>query len=145
MKKSILPIFIIVTLSFALILGMMIGVQYLAGLFLDFHFTRSSGPILMAVGAFIGLIILIPISILLESVIRVILDNSKLAFILSEILQFIVFFMYMRWSSNHFNIATFNNISSELIFYIISYLFFYGMEKVGHIVDKEDEKSLNSN
>lgn len=145
MKKSILPIIIVVTLSLAIILGIMMGVQYLAGLFLNFHFTRPSGPILMSLSAFVGLIILIPISILLESVIKVILNSSKLAFILSEILQFIVFFMYMRWSSSHFNIATFNSLSSELIFYIISYLFFYGVEKIGHIVDKDDKESLHSN
>ncbi|MFP7225849.1 hypothetical protein [Priestia filamentosa] len=121
------------------------GVQYLIGLFLDFQYIRQYGPLLISLNALVGLIILVPISILLGVTINIVLKDNKVEHLISEVIQFILFFMYMRWSVEHFNIAKFNSLSSELIFYIITYLFFFGIERIGNIVKKEDEKSFNSN
>lgn len=57
----LLPLYLIIVI--AIIVSVMMGIQYLASMILDLQFTSSYGPIFLSLNIFVGFILLIPISI----------------------------------------------------------------------------------
>ena len=64
----LIPIFLIVVLS--IIVCIMLGIQYLASIFLDFKFTTFYGSFYLTLIIFVGFIVLIPLSTFLEALIE---------------------------------------------------------------------------
>ncbi len=68
MKKIILvPLFILIVLI--IIICLMMGVEYLASLLLNFEFVNFYGPIILSSNVLAGFLLLIPFSILLEAIV----------------------------------------------------------------------------
>lgn len=140
-KKNyiLIPIFLIVVLS--LIFGLMLGVQYLASIFLDFKFTASNGPIFLTLTIFVGFTLLIPLSTFLEALFEHIGSVNKIFYLLLEIIQLIVFIFLMELILSYFNIVIFSSVYTEYLYYTIMYCFFFVLAKIGDLVKKSDEES----
>ncbi|WP_042350908.1 hypothetical protein [Bacillus massiliigorillae] len=125
------------------IFGLMLGVQYLASLFLDFKFTTSNGPIFLTLTIFVGFILLTPLSIFLEALIEHIGTVNKGFYLLLQIIQLILFIFLMELILSYFNIVIFSGVYTEYIYYTIMYCFFFVLAKLGDLIKKTDEESLN--
>ena len=136
----LIPIFLIAVIS--LICSFMLGVQYLASLFLDFKFTASSGPIFLTLTIFVGFILLTPLSIFLEALIEHIGTLNKGFYLLLQIIQLILFIFLMELILSYFNIVIFSGVYTEYTYYTIMYCFFFVLAKIGDLVKKTDEQSL---
>lgn len=119
----------------------MLGIQYLASIFLDFKFTASNGSIFLNLTIFVVFILLIPLSTFLEALFEHIGSINKLFYLLLEIIQLIVFIFLMELILSYFKIVIFNDIYTEYLYYTIMYCFFFVLAKIGDLVKKSDEES----
>lgn len=127
----------------SLIFGLMLGVQYLTSLFLDFKFTASNGPIFLTVIIFVGFILLTPLSIFLEALTEHIGIVNRGYYLLLQINQLILFIFLVEFVLSNFNIVIFSGIYTEYIYYTIMYCFFFVLAKFGDLIKKIDDESLN--
>ena len=75
-------VFLLVLALFLSILGS--GILFALGFILDFEFSRKLGPILFIINYFIGMILLIPISLLLDTLFSYISAGNKVFLIIAE-------------------------------------------------------------
>ena len=134
----LIPIYILFVLS--IIVCLMLGVQYLSSIFLDFKFTTSYGAIFLSLIIFVGFILLIPLSTFLEAIIEHIGLVNRGSYLLLQVVQLIVFIFLMELILSYFNIVIFSSVYTEYIYYTIMYCFFFVLAKIGDIVKKSDEE-----
>ena len=113
-------------------------------LFLDFRFTASNGPIFLTLTIFIGFILLTPLSIFLETLIEHIGTLNKGFYLLLQIIQLILFIFLIKLMLSYFNIVTFSSAYTEYTYYTIMYCFFFVLAKIGDLIKKTDEESLDN-
>ncbi|SES46227.1 hypothetical protein SAMN05518872_1252 [Psychrobacillus sp. OK032] len=109
----------------------MLGVQYLANIFIDFKFSTSYGPFLLTLIIFVGFILLIPFSTFLEALIEHIGLVNRGMYLLLEIVQWILFIFFMELTLSYYNIVIFSGVYTGYIYYTIMYCFFFALAKVG--------------
>lgn len=135
----LIPIFLIVVLS--IIVCIMLGIQYLASIFLDFKFTTSYGSFYLTLIVFVGFILLIPLSTFLEALIEHIGLINRGMYLLLAIVQWIVFIFFMELTLSYFKIVKFCGVFTEYVYYTIMYCSFFALAKIGDLVKKSDEES----
>ncbi|YCA46159.1 hypothetical protein M1E11_24625 (plasmid) [Bacillus sp. JZ8] len=140
MKKDVFLITVVLILSLLMVFGMIMGAQYLTSFVLNFKYESPLSSLLIAINSMVALIILVPISLVSEPVIKHFFEKPKLPLFLLHILEFIVFLLYMKWSMEHYNLAKFGSFSSELIFCIFTYIFLFSLHIWGKVIEKEDKK-----
>ncbi|NEU30604.1 hypothetical protein GN156_07380 [bacterium LRH843] len=119
----------------------MLGVQYLASIFLDFKFTTSYGAFYLTLIIFVGFILLIPLSTFLEALIEHIGLVNRGMYLLLAIVQWIVFIFFMELALSYFNIVRFSSVYTVYVYYTIMYCSFFALAKIGDLVKKSDEES----
>ena len=134
----LIPVYLLIFLS--IILGLMLGVQYLSSVFLGFKFTTSYGAIFLSIIILVGFILLTPLSLFLESLIEHIGLMNRGSYLLLQIVQLIVFIFIVELIISYFNIVMFSSDYTEYIYYTIMYCFFFVLAKAGDIVKKSDEE-----
>ncbi|WP_068984131.1 MULTISPECIES: hypothetical protein [Lysinibacillus] len=134
----LIPAFLVAVL--AIIISLLMGVQYIASLILDFRFTSIYSSIFLSIGIIIGFILLIPISIILESFALHIGIKSKGIYFLIQIIQFTLFLFFMDLLISNFSIVQFSDIANKFIYFTITYGFVYILAKIGDLIKKSDEE-----
>ncbi|MED3643720.1 hypothetical protein P5F75_10000 [Caldifermentibacillus hisashii] len=143
MKKIILvPLFILIVLI--IIICLMMGVEYLASLLLNFEFVNFYGPIILSLNVLAGFLLLIPFSILLEAIVNYTGFNKYGGNFIVHLIQLSLFIFYMEFTIPRMDIVQFYS-DTEIILYIIMYFTFLGIAKIGELIKKDDEQSLNNN
>ncbi len=125
-------VFLLVLALFLSILGS--GILFALGFILDFEFSRKLGPILFIINYFIGMILLIPISLLLDTLFSYISAGNKVFLIIAEMLEFGLFCIYLNFTNSAFGIVEFGSTHSEYLLYFLLYILMMLMKFVG---DKE--------
>ncbi|MDM5248216.1 hypothetical protein [Lysinibacillus sp. G4S2] len=133
----LIPVFLVAVL--AIIISLLMGVQYVASLVLDFKFTSIYSSIFLSIGIIIGFILLIPISIVLESFALHIGMKNKGIYFLIQIIQFTLFLFYMDLMVSNFSLVQFSDIANKFIYFTITYGFVYIFAKIGDLIKKSDE------
>ena len=131
----LIPVYFLIFLS--IIVCLMLGVQYLSSVFLDFKFATSYGAIFLSLIILVGFILLTPLSLFLESLIEHIGLVNRGSYLLLQIVQLIVFIFIVKLIVSYFNIVMFSSDYTEYIYYGIMYSFFFVLAKIGDIVDEE--------
>ena len=144
-KKELILMLLVMCGIFLMIFGVMLGFQSIIGLFIEVSFNNSYGPIFMCLKILIGFLLLIPVSILVEAILKYKRKNSKVGQLLSEAIQFIPFFLIMHYSDPFIDIVEFNSPNSEFVYYLLMYLFFYFFGSIEGIVKREDDGLVNKN
>lgn len=132
------PVFLVAVL--AIIISLLMGVQYVASLILDFRFTSIYSSIFLSIGIIIGFIFLIPISTILESFVLHIGMKNKGIYFLIQIIQFFLFLFYMDLIVSYFSIVQFSDTANKFIYFTITYGFVYILAKIGDLIKKSDEE-----
>ncbi|MFP7175908.1 hypothetical protein [Priestia filamentosa] len=140
MKKEVFLITVVLILSLLMVFGMIMGAQYLTSFVLNFKYESPLSSLLIAINSMVALIILVPISLVSEPVIKHFFKKPKLPLFLLHILEFMLFLLYMKWSMEHYNLAKFGSFSSELTFCIFTYIFLFNLYIWGKVIEKEDKK-----
>jgi hypothetical protein len=118
----------------------MMGVQYLASLILNFEFANFYGPILLSLNVLAGFLLLIPFSILLETIVNYTGFNKYGGNFIIHIIQLSLFIFYMEFTIPRMDIVKFNS-NTEIIFSTIMYFVFFGIAKIGELIKKDDDQS----
>lgn len=118
----------------------MMGVQYLASLILNFEFANFYGPILLSLNVLAGFLLLIPFSILLETIVNYTGFNKYGGNFIIHIIQLSLFIFYMEFTIPRMDIVKFNS-NTEIIFFTIMYFVFFGIAKIGELIKKDDDQS----
>lgn len=138
MKIIILvPLFILIVL---IIICLMIGVEYLASLLLNFEFVNFYGPIILSLNVLAGFLLLIPFSILLEAIVNYTGFNKYGGNFIVHLIQLSLFIFYMEITIPRMDIVQFYS-DTEIILYTIMYFTFLGIAKIGELIKKDDEDS----
>lgn len=116
------------------------GVQYLASLILNFEFANFYGPILLSFNVLAGFLLLIPFSILLETIVNYTGFNKYGGNFIIHIIQLSLFIFYMEFTIPRMDIVKFNS-NTEIIFSTIMYFVFFGIAKIGELIKKDDDQS----
>ena len=133
-----IPIYLLLVLS--VIVCLLLGVQYLSSIFLDFKFTTSYGAIFLSLIILVGFILTTPLGIFLEVLFKHIGLVDRGSNLLFQIVQLIVFIFILEFILSYFNIVVFSSDYTEYIYYTIMYCFFFVLAKIGDIVEKSDEE-----
>lgn len=141
--KNISLIFVFVLFALSFVLFLLTGLQYILSLFLDVHYTHQYSSLFLSLHVCLGFLILVPVDVILEDIMRYFQGNNKKRVILSHIFQFLLFFLYMKTMVAFMNIATFDSIVSEVLLYTIMYAMFFALELIGDKVKKEDEQRFH--
>lgn len=123
-----------------IIICLMMGVQYLASLILNFEFANFYGPILLSLNVLAGFLLLIPFSILLETIVNYTGFNKYGGNFIIHIIQLSLFIFYMEFTIPRMDIVKFNS-NTEIIFSTIMYFVFFGIAKIGELIKKDDDQS----
>jgi hypothetical protein len=144
MKKNyiLFPLFIVAVIL--IIFFLLMGVQYLASILLDFEFTSFYGPLFLTLNIFVGFILLIPLSLFLQTLVDYTGFANRGGHILSEVIQLTLFVFYMDVTVMWLDIARFQSTYTEMILYVLMYFAFYGLAKMGDVIKKEDQQSLDT-
>ncbi|MDT3765784.1 hypothetical protein [Priestia filamentosa] len=140
MKKDVFLITVVLILSLLMVFGMIMGAQYLTSFVLNFKYESPLSSLLIAINSMVALIILVPISLVSEPIIKHFFKKTKLPLFLLHILEFMLFLLYMKWSMEHYNLAKFNSFSSELTFCIFTYIFLFSLYIWGKVIEKEEKE-----
>lgn len=105
------------------------GVQYLASLILNFEFANFYGPILLSLNVLAGFLLLIPFSILLETIVNYTGFNKYGGNFIIHIIQLSLFIFYMEFTIPRMDIVKFNS-NTEIIFPQLCILSFLELQKL---------------
>ena len=120
-RLGILRGMIVFLLVLALFLGILgSGILFAFGFILDFEFSRKLGPILFLINYFIGMILLTPINLLLDTLFSYISGGNKVFLKITEILEFGLFCIYLNFTNSKFGIVEFRQPIRS-----ICYIFFF--------------------
>jgi len=144
MKKDffLVPIFIVVVLI--IIICFIMGLQYVASIIVSFEFLSFYGPIFLSLNVLAGFILLIPLSILLETIVNYTGFNKIGGIFIVHIIELSLFIFYMKITVPRMNIVKFYS-DTEIIFYTIMYFGFLGIGTIGKMIEREDKQSQNTN
>ncbi|MGK9185140.1 hypothetical protein KXS12_23235 [Priestia filamentosa] len=70
MKKDVFLITVVLILSLLMVFGMIMGAQYLTSFVLNFKYESPLSSLLIAINSMVALIILVPISLVSEPIIK---------------------------------------------------------------------------
>ncbi len=143
-KRELLQIILVVGGIFILLIGIMVGYQSLLGLFLEFSFNYPYGMIFMTLKILLGFLLLIPISVTAEAILKYKRNNNKVGLVLSEVIQFIPFFLIMHYSESILNLVNFKTSNAEFFFYLFMYVGLYLVASVGNLIKQEDQSVINN-
>jgi hypothetical protein len=132
-------IFIMLLLLFIGSIGS--GFIYIMTLILKFEFIKRFGLFLFLVDFFLGILLLIPISILFEAIIRYMLVKNKIIILISESIQFLLLCWYLHSTNAFFRIIEYSSFGNEILVYFVMYLFLISLKFIGGKIKEEDAKS----
>ena len=120
-----MAVFLLVLLLFLSVLGS--GVLFVIGLLMNFEFSSKLGPMFFFLNYFLGIVLLVPISLVIKALgLRIFgSDGSKLYLFASEVVEFILLCFYLNFSNTTLAIIKFDFLLSEITVYFIFYMLFY--------------------
>ena len=119
-----MAVFLLVLLLFLSVLGS--GVLFVIGLLMNFEFSSKLGPMFFFLNYFLGIVLLVPISLVIKALgLRIFgSDGSKLYLFASETVEFILLCFYLNFSNTTLAIIKFDSLLSEITVYFIFYMLF---------------------
>ncbi|MDQ0230091.1 hypothetical protein [Metabacillus malikii] len=143
--KNISTITLIITGIAIVVFAVMLGFQSLIGLFLDFSFQHPLGALYMCLTIFAGFILLAPLSILVEAILKYKKRDNKITLFLFETIQFVIFFLFMHFMNAGLHIIEFQSANTEIVYFLLMYLFFFLFGAVDNVIKREDEEAAKEN
>jgi hypothetical protein len=138
-KIFIYIIFVILVILFICTMGS--GLLYVLSFILEFEFIKKFGPLLFFVDFFLGIFLLIPISILFDTLAKYLFGSNIILLIGLEGMQFLMICGYLHSTNAFFNIIEYGSFGGEILMYFGMYIFLAGLKFMGDKVKDRDTKT----
>ncbi|WZX99636.1 hypothetical protein NSQ26_09900 [Bacillus sp. FSL W7-1360] len=88
---------------------------------------------------FISFLILVPLSVVLETYLKVNKNYTHFFIVWSEIIQFLLFVVVLHIINDHFHLSVHKSFFMEVLFYFTLYVLLWGGALFGKHVDNKDK------